>query len=75
MLCESGDKRVTKNEYLNYTRHHEPDLMDMANKLYDVFDLDGDLKLELSDYMHLYLQMNSNGETLSRYHCHCHHLQ
>ena len=47
---------------MNYTRHHEPDLYDMANNLYDVFDHNGDRTLELSDFMHLYLQMNSNGK-------------
>ena len=50
---------------MNYTRHHEPDLYDMANNLYDVFDHNGDRTLELSDFMHLYLQMNSNGKILS----------
>ena len=65
LVYTPGDKRVTKQEYMNYTRHHEPDLYDMANNLYDVFDHNGDRTLELSDFMHLYLQMNSNGKILS----------
>ncbi|KAK7095658.1 uncharacterized protein [Littorina saxatilis] len=56
----NGDHKVTRGEYVNYTRHHEPDLVNMAKELYTVFDHDGDHTLQVSDFMHLFLLMNPN---------------
>lgn len=58
----TGDRRITRREYVDYTRQHEPELVNWSDTLFNIYDWDGDSILDLHDYVHFYMEMDYEGK-------------
>ncbi|KAH9500031.1 hypothetical protein Btru_076210 [Bulinus truncatus] len=62
----NNDGRISRHEFVTYTTGHTDDqlLIDIANSLYDIYDVDGDHHLDKHDLDNFYSLLDGNANNI-----------